>query len=352
MSAAAGALIPIKEKEFSKIDFVQDSILDCLSNYRQVQIVGGAGTGKTFIAIKKAIRDAIGGKRVLFTCCNEELVLFVKSKCSQLSKIDVYTYTELMHTLLGGKYELLPVNSNGNKCCFEWIDEIPLASKYDSIIVDEAQDFDVDMGLTVRSLLMNETDASLYVFYDKNQNVFEMNFENAFAIDALPYVLRYNIRNTGSIYQCAVERTNLGRDTVANSIVGVHPEIHNYTRPSQTLKALSLIVNQLVQKEYVPAASIVIVSDTPYTRSVLAGEQRVGAYNLVFKHCKEAAEDEICFKTVEEFKGLESDVVIYLTHEFTDLAPSVVDNRKEYVAITRARYYLYILNTKCKAAIW
>ena len=52
---------------------MQDSILDCLHNYRQVQIVGGAGTGKTFIGIKKAVRDALNEKRVLFTCCNEEL---------------------------------------------------------------------------------------------------------------------------------------------------------------------------------------------------------------------------------------------------------------------------------------
>ena len=82
-----------------------------------------------------------------------------------------------------------------------------------------------------------------------------MDFENAFAIDAPPYVLRYNIRNTGSIYQCAVERTNLGHDTVANNIIGVQPEIHNYTKPSQAVKALSLIVNRLVQKEYVPSES-------------------------------------------------------------------------------------------------
>ena len=85
MSAAAGALIPIKEKEFSKIDFVQDSILDCLSNYSQVQIVGGAGTGKTFIGIKKAVRDVLNEKKVLFICCNEELVAFVRSKITSIS---------------------------------------------------------------------------------------------------------------------------------------------------------------------------------------------------------------------------------------------------------------------------
>ena len=351
MSAAAGALIPIKEKEFSKIDFVQDSILDCLHNYRQVQIVGGAGTGKTFIGIKKAVRDALNEKRVLFTCCNEELAAFVKSKVAHYPKIDVYTYAELMQRLLGEQYETLPVNSNGNKCCFEYIDDVPNDAKYDSIVVDEAQDFDIDMGLAIRSLLKNDSYTYLKVFYDKNQNVFKMDFENAFVIDTPPYVLRYNIRNTGSIYQCAVERTNLGHDTLANSIVGVHPEIHNYNKPSQAVKALSLIVNRLVQKEFVPTESVVIVSDVPYANSILAGEQRIGAYNLVFKHYKDVAENEICFKTAEEFKGLESDVVIYLTHEFTDIPSSTIDKRKEYVAITRARYYLYILNTKCKAII-
>lgn len=151
MSAAAGALIPIKEKEFSKIDFVQDSILDCLHNYRQVQIVGGAGTGKTFIGIKKAVRDILDEKNVLFICCNEELAGFVKSRLRQYSKIDVFTYAELMRSLLGELYDELPTNPDGNKSCFEYMDDVTIEKKYDSIIVDEAQDFDIDMGLAIRS---------------------------------------------------------------------------------------------------------------------------------------------------------------------------------------------------------
>ena len=85
LSAAAGALIRIKEKEFSKIDFVQDSILDVLYNYHQVRIIGGAGTGKTFIAMKKAVRDANAGKNVLFLCCNRELSVFVKDKIGSMN---------------------------------------------------------------------------------------------------------------------------------------------------------------------------------------------------------------------------------------------------------------------------
>ena len=351
MSAAAGALIPIKEKEFSKIDFVQDSILDCLFNYKQSQIVGGAGTGKTFIGIKKAIRDAIQGKKVLFVCCNGELSAYVSARVAAYSSITVNTYEGLMKSLLGDRYDQLPVNGNGNRNCFELIDLVPATEKYDSIIVDEAQDFDLDMGLSIRSLLVNDKTSELYVFYDKNQNVFEMDFENAFAIDAPPYVLRYNIRNTGCIYECAVNRTNLGQDTVANSIIGVQPEIHNYSKPSQAVKALTNIVNRLVQKEYVPEKSIVIVSDVAFDKSILSGESRIGAFSILFKHHSDTKEGEICFKTAEEFKGLEANVVIYLTHDFSNLPATNTDSRKEYVAITRARYYLYILNTKCKANI-
>ena len=228
-----------------------------------------------------------------------------------------------------------------------------ITGDYTDVVIgeNEAQDFDIDMGLSIRLLLQSDKNSSLYVFYDKNQNVFEMDFENAFAIDAPPYVLRYNIRNTGNIYQCAVERTNLGGDTVANSILGVSPELHEYSKPSQAIKALSNIVNRLVQKEFVPEKSIVIVSDVPYANSILANDDSIGAFKIVFKHYSEVGDGEICFKTAEEFKGLEANVVIYLTHTFTNLPAIKTDNRKEYVAITRARYYLYLLNTKCKANI-
>lgn len=349
LAAAAGALIPIKEKEFSKIDFVQESILDCLYNYKQVQIVGGAGTGKTFIGIKKAVRDCIDGKKVLFICCNSELAKFVGSKISDHYNIDSCTYDELMLKLFGEKYLQILPNENGNRCCFELLDDVSPNDKYDSIIVDEAQDFDIDMGLSVRSLLKNDAESTLYVFYDKNQNLFKMDFENAFAIDAPPYVLRYNIRNTGRIYRCAVERTNLGTDTVANNIVGVQPEFHNYNKTSQAVKALTNIINRLVQKEYVSTESIVIVSDVAYKDSILADEQKIGAYDITFDSFSSVSVDQICFKTAEEFKGLEANIVIYLTHDLKNMPASCVDSRKEYVAITRARYYLYILNTKCKA---
>ena len=201
LAAAAGALIPIKEKEFSKIDFVQESILDCLHNYKQVQIVGGAGTGKTFIGIKKAVRDCIDGKKVLFICCNSELAKFVDSKISDHYNIDSCTYDELMLKLLGEKYLQVTPNENGNRCCFELLDDVPLNDKYDSIIVDEAQ----DLSAVQRELLFKcQKMGTRYAFFgDENQSIY--NFAGA---DIESFRRLKRLPNTTSLplsisYRCA-----------------------------------------------------------------------------------------------------------------------------------------------------
>lgn len=347
LSAASGALIQIKEKEFSKINFVQDAILDILYHYHQVRILGGAGTGKTFIAMKKAKRDTLARKDVLFLCCNKELLGFVKTRFEFSDKIDFRTYEELMKEIIGEHYDSAAVNENGNKNCFDYVaDATP--KLYDSIIIDEGQDFDTDMGLTVRLLLKNENESDLFVFYDINQNVFEYKADNAFVIDFPPFILRYNIRNTGCIYKCAVDTTGLGADTIANQLLGIEPDIRKYNSVLQGIKGLNNIVARLTQKEFVSTKSIVILSDEPYEKSILATENRVGAFDISFGDLRGIKDTEICFKTSEEFKGLEADVVIYLKNDYPGNVVAEIEKRREYVALTRARYYLYILYTKRK----
>lgn len=348
LSAAAGALIKIKEKQFSKIDFVQDSILDILYHYHQVRILGGAGTGKTFIAMKKILRDKGEGKKVLFLCCNKELSRFVSERIVD-DDIAFRTYEELMIDAIGKTaYEAADVNENGNKACFDLVSEKHEYEKYDSIIVDEAQDFDIDMGLTVRLFLANDHTSDLFVFYDINQNIFDNKFENAFAIEYPPFLLIYNIRNTGCIYQCAVDTTGLGADTVANQLLGVEPDVRKYTNRLQGLKGLNSIVNRLTQKEYVSNKSIVIISDEDYNDSLLSTESRVGSYDISFDDFNKIKDTEICFKTVEEFKGLEADVIIYLKKDDPGAIRDEIARRREYVALTRARYYLYVLRIRRK----
>ena len=349
LSAAAGALIKIKEKEFAKIDFVQDSILDVLYHFPQVRILGGAGTGKTFIAMKKAKRDALSGKKVLYLCCNKELARFVQENTQSTAPIEFHTYESLVVTAIGEEaFSKAEINENGNRACFDLVSDSHGFTKYDSIIVDEGQDFDEDMGLTVRLFLVNDQKSSLYVFYDVDQNVFHQKHDNAFAIEYPPFILRYNIRNTGCIYKCAVELTGLGQDTIANQLLGVEPDERYYNSSLQCITGLSNIVNRLTQKEFVSTRSIVILSDESFEHSSLSTETRVGSFAISFDELQDVKDTEICFKTSEEFKGLEADVVIYLKNDYPGAVHDEIERRREYVALTRARYYLYILHTKRK----
>lgn len=347
LSAAAGALIEIKKKQFARIDFVQDSILDLIYNFPQAGIIGGAGTGKTFIAMKKAMRDARTGKKVLFLCCSSELCHFVGQYIDAREQVAILTYVALVSGALGEEeYSKAQTTANGNKACFELVSSHQNLEKYDSIIVDEGQDFDDDMGMTVRCFLADEKNSTLYVFYDVNQNVFRKNYDDPFDFEYPPFILRYNIRNTGSIYQYAVDTTGLGADTIANQLLGFEPEVRRYKNINQSIIGVSSIVNDLTQKEYVPSNSIVLLSDVPYERSILATETRVGAFDISFSDLSEIKDSEICFKMVDDFKGLEANVVIYLQHDYPNAISDEVSRRRDYVALTRARYYLYVLHTK------
>ena len=63
------------------------------------------------------------------------------------------TYEE--YTEIGGTLDLTAFNRNIDRACgiidntthnrIEYMDDVPSEKKYDSIIVDEAQDFDIDM---------------------------------------------------------------------------------------------------------------------------------------------------------------------------------------------------------------
>jgi len=103
---------------------------------------------------------------------------------------------------------------------------------------------------------------------------------------------------------------------------------------------LTIIVNKLAQKELVPIESIVILSDLPQEDTILANESHVGAFEITKERGKK---NSILFTTTKDFKGLESDVVIYLCREIKGLPDTLLQKTNRYVAITRARYYLYIL---------
>lgn len=339
LSIAAGALIEDKERELAEINQTQDIVIDLLSNYKKAFIIGGAGTGKTWIAIKKAKRCSKEGKKALYLCCNETLANAVTGFISD-ENVDTYSLDDFAKKILGTEYEDVPQKKGIKEFsdAFSKVEDIP---KYDLIVVDEAQDFSEDWAFSV-NLFLRDT-GSLYVFYDESQNVFGRNFGEKFFIDSPAFVLRYNIRNTANIYKYTQEQTNLGLETIANQIEGVEPDVKECNRKAQVISYVDATVSKLVGSEGVSPEKVTILLNHDIENSVLNGIESVGGFKVTNDALKRK-DKEILIQRVEDFKGLESDVIIYVNHTYKNQPNTDEVRSMNYTALTRARFYLYIIN--------
>lgn len=342
LSIAAGALIEDKERELSEINQTQDVVIDLLSHYPRAFIIGGAGTGKTWIGIKKIKRCIAEGKRPLYLCYNRTLAERVQTHISSFDA-DVYSIDDLASSLLGDSAKDAPV-SDGCKEYSDMLEQLPALRQYDLVVVDEAQDFTEDWAYCANLLVKDN--GSLYVFYDESQNVFSRDFGDKFFIDGKPFVLRYNIRNTSNIYQYTLDRTSLGTDTLVNQIEGVEPDERKINRKQAVISFIDSVINKLVNREGVSPEKITILSNRGLDQSVLSDVYYVGGYPLVSLENKN--DKSIAFSTVEAFKGLESDIVIFINHTYRDEPKTEEIKSIQYTALTRARFYLYVIDYEIK----
>jgi superfamily I DNA and RNA helicase len=79
-------------------------------------------------------------------------------------------------------------------------EHLPFKDRYDTIVVDEAQDFADSWWPPVLGALRDEEDGGLYVYSDENQRIFARFGRPPVAL--VPLVLDHNLRNTKQIHGC------------------------------------------------------------------------------------------------------------------------------------------------------
>lgn len=338
LSVAAGALIPITERKLETINIVQDTTISLISNYKRTRIVGGAGTGKTWIAIKKIRQEDSLGHKCLYTSYNPTLVSYVREVINRDSVVCQSIESLFKRELLEKELDDVRYDANGDALYYHLLQGKSI-SKYDCIIVDEAQDFTEDWAKSL--CLFTKSESTLMVLYDENQNVYARDFGHGFGIEEAPYVLVNNIRNTKNIHDWIKTSTKVGEQIVSNDVCGCDPEVYDLHTVQQVEMSLNNILLQLVSEESVSPKSIVVLGNSLSQDSVW-NNKKIGDYRL----CNSISDEEhdIRYSSVSEFKGLESSIVIYINDWPVDIIKNKDYYYRLYIAGTRAKYYLYVLN--------
>jgi len=189
----------------------QATILDVTRLLHRVEVRGGAGSGKTVLALQQAKQLTRGrtnrpAQRVALLCYSLGLAEYLKRQVATWHRKERPAFVGTFHEF--GRQWGAPVGDRQNSAF--WEEELPMImaglaegltdkDKYDAVVVDEAQDFAESWWQPVIKALRDEDEGGLYVYSDENQRIFARFGRPPVAL--VPLVLDHNLRNTKQIHE-------------------------------------------------------------------------------------------------------------------------------------------------------
>jgi len=337
----------IFERERKKIEALtrrQFHVLSMLNRHRRAAIVGGAGTGKTMLAMEKAKQLSLSGFRVLFLAYNRYITEWIANNLND-DRITVSTF----HSFVNCAREEAGFEYQGSGDEFfrqaaDLLDQALIILRqqrqewlFDAIIVDEAQDFEDIWWLVLPNALKAQETGVFYVFFDDNQQLY--NQVSNVPIIGEPLYLVENCRNTQSIH-CAIQRYALTHEESYCEGPEGRPVQHI---PASTMqeqrKELQKLLHQLVNEARVLPKEIVVLTPASQDRSELNEGTKLGNFILTWNLGTDTDHD-ICVSTIYRYKGLEASVVILME---MDKASAEKAGTLVYVGLSRARHDAYVI---------
>jgi len=319
----------IEENDYSFLQLTQEQkkVLDFIYDQGNASIQGGAGTGKTFIAVEQAKRFSDYGE-VLFLCFNRYLYKHLENNCfhKNVEYLNIHTFINRYSSdnILSNE-ELLKV--------LKTIDFSELNYKF--IIIDEAQDFDNKiLSLIVEKA--TESNIRCFVFYDKNQLLYSDKMPAILNDFECKLTLNKNCRNTFKILSTTNSPMNLPIRTDEYCIEGIMPRLYISTDKDKIVNKIGESINNYLSNGY-KLDDIVILTLNTEDSSILSSVSKINNYDI----SHEKNEGKILFTTAKKFKGLESNIVILVDFNSDVIATDEL-TRLFYVSTSRARQLLDI----------
>lgn len=340
--------------ELLRLTQEQYLVLDGLEENDRVIVRGGAGTGKTLLAVEEARRQAAAGRSVLLCCFNKRLAQWLGHALADLPTVMVNHLHGLMAGVIqeAGLREQLPAVEEDDlftvfypELCIKGLRQLHWYQTYDVLIVDEAQDLLRDTYIEVFDALLKGglLDGVWRVFWDPFQNIYlgstpsGLNTLNT----ARParFLLSVNCRNTRPI--ATAVRILSGIDCQATLQADGPKVIQRFYRDDDHQCRLLVDEIEHLLKGGVKSGDIIILSARRLNNSVLGRCTKDFPYRI--SDIEEVATSSrtltIRFSTIPSFKGLESDAVLLIdVDDLEDDEPLSM----MYVGGSRSKAYLAI----------
>lgn len=362
ISKASDRLLELTETQAQVFEglYVQDRVL----------VEGVAGSGKTFLALHRALAFAREGKRTLFVCYNKELAAWLReqvesdpSTAAFRARIVVKHFHALAAEIAADAGIAFEPAAGGPKTDAFWNDEVPdlmeqsvlsldlegRATSFDAIVVDEAQDFCLGWWYALTQSLLSSPSGPLYAFLDPHQSLRgavqwpEIEFGGRFK-------LTMNCRNTRRIAVASASVLALTPHIFHRAPVGGSLRVLRAGSERQQKGLVLQELRSLLGREDIAPRQIAVIGPAAKDKGSLADLADVDNVPLVTSAEEWRLGGGILVTTARSFKGLEADVVVlYDLGGFSRLF------RREdlYVSCTRAKALLIAIvhGDECREAI-
>lgn len=298
-------------------------------------IVGGAGTGKTVLAVARAQQLARDGFRTLLVCYNELLGESLSARLQNSSGLTAGTF----HSLCLREASRASIRTPPSKPAAWWEVDAPNLlieacavndTMYDAIVVDEGQDFSPLWLDALRCLISNDADAPLFVFADPLQDLWKRDWTASLG-QTFSWELTRNLRNTRPIAKCVAD--TVGMACKDKGVAGPPTVWRTTTEPPREKDVLAA-VETLLGEGFGPT-NLVVLCGSPALANRLR-ERSVGGFSF-----GRWGSRGIPVESIARFKGLEAQAVVVALDAG---APEGVWT-EAYVGLSRARSVLVVIGT-------
>ena len=304
--------------------------LEPLDANRRVYVSGGAGTGKSRLAVSWAIRAVQRGERTLLVCFNEPLGAELRRRTSHMEDLTVGAYYRVAQELDGMPPLEIPDDAdtdfwnnvaNGH-LHLHWPE---IAERFDTIVIDEAQDFSPAWMAQLEALLDPEGPRRLLLVGDPDQDIHSRGFTPPRTEDGWTRCeLTRNARNSMGIARLIRNRLN-GPLIPAGAPETSHIRYRELLDPSDPVELVAAVQRereQLLDDGHNPSSIAVVCLDSTARGVILTQDGYSGFDDIEDGH--------IVCDSARRLKGLEFPTVILVSTR------REVDERLLLIGVSRA----------------